>query len=146
MPAMEANEGELEARAEQLGIAQDVTFLGQIEDTERVYAGLDVFALSSDTEQMPLTLIEAMAAGVAVACTDVGDVAKVVSQENRPFVVERDATALAGAMLQLLDDPALRLKLGTANQRDARAEFSQEKMFGAYERLFDDLGRTALDG
>jgi glycosyltransferase involved in cell wall biosynthesis len=128
----------LEARARELGIAQDVIFLGHIEDVERVYAALDLFVLSSDTEQMPFSLIEAMAAGLAVAGTRVGDVPQMVSAQNEPFIVQLDATALAGAMAHLLDNPGLRLELGVANRRVAHTEFSQEGMFAAYEKLFGE--------
>lgn len=131
----------LERKVSELGLEKDVTFTGYRADTERVYAGLDVFALSSDTEQMPTSVLEAMAAGLPIASTDVGDVRAMVARENVPFVVSKDAATLASALLALLQDVGLRKRVGAANQAVARRDFSQDKMFAAYETLF--LGKGA---
>jgi glycosyltransferase involved in cell wall biosynthesis len=133
----------LAALAAQLGIAADVVFTGHMAAPQRAYRHFDVFALSSDTEQMPLSVLEAMAAGLAVASTDVGDVAAMLAQENRPFVVAKDATALAGALLSVLCQPALRAAVGAANRARAVAQFDQERMFASYAALFDGLAATA---
>lgn len=93
----------------------------------------DVFALSSDTEQMPNALLEAMAASRAVAAVDVGDVRQMVCEDNREFIVPRDdAPALAAAITRLLADPNMRAALGRKNRARAVAEFSQQRMFSAY--------------
>jgi glycosyltransferase involved in cell wall biosynthesis len=126
----------LEAEVARLNLGADVTFAGPITDTERVYAALDVFALSSDTEQMPLSVIEAMAAGLPVAATDVGDVRGMLSEANAPFAAGRDTATLAGSLQALLSNPALRRTVGAANQRVAREKFAFETMAGAYDRLF----------
>lgn len=131
----------LERKVFELGLERDVTFTGYRSDTERVYAALDVFALSSDTEQMPTSVLEAMAAGLPIASTDVGDVRAMVARENVPFVVSKDAATLASALLALLQDVGLRKRVGAANQAVARRDFSQDKMFAAYETLF--LGKGA---
>ncbi len=85
---------------------------------------------------MPLSVLEAMAAGLAVAATDVGDVATMLADENHPFVVPCDAAALAEAMAALLADPALRQGIGAANRGRAEREYDQETMFRAYAGLF----------
>ena len=54
---------------------------------------------------MPLSILEAMAAGVPIAATDVGDVREMLSEQNRDFVVERDNGMLASAITRLLDEP-----------------------------------------
>ena len=127
----------LQTRVNELGITNDVIFAGQQRATERVYRGLDIFVLSSDTEQMPTSVIEAMAAGLPIAATDVGDVRVMLSEENLPFVVSPNPETLANAMLALLNDQRLRQKVGAANQARALRNFSQDKMFAAYGMLFD---------
>ena len=128
----------LEALARSLGLQERVRFAGHIDDPAPFYAGFDVFALSSDTEQMPLSVIEAMAAGLPVAATDVGDVRAMLADENAPFVGQLRDADLAGALAALLGDPALRARVGAANQAKARAEFDQATMFRAYGALWRD--------
>jgi len=126
----------LEALALKLGIADAVRFTGHLPAPQAVFRTFDLFALSSDTEQMPLSVLEAMAAGLAVAATDVGDVAAMLAAENRPFVVARDPAALAGAMAALLADPARRCAIGAANRARVEQEYGEERMFQAYAALF----------
>jgi glycosyltransferase involved in cell wall biosynthesis len=126
----------LEALADSLGLQARVRFAGHIDDPAPVYAGFDVFALSSDTEQMPLSVIEAMAAGLPVAATDVGDVRVMLADQNLTFVGKLYESDLARSLTALLDDPALRARIGAANQAKARAEFGQAAMFRAYGALW----------
>jgi glycosyltransferase involved in cell wall biosynthesis len=127
----------LERLTGELGLEGRVRFTGHLDDPAALYRGLDVFALSSDTEQMPLSVIEAMASGLPVAATDVGDVAAMVAEENRTFVTPVDEAALAGAMMALAVDAALRANLGAANRAKAAAEFGQTAMVAAWGALFD---------
>ena len=127
----------LEALATELGLAHSISFLGHSTDPASFYAGFDVFALSSDTEQMPIAVIEAMAAGLPVAATDVGDVSAMLANAGALGVVPRDDTALASSLAALLDDPALRTRIGAANRARAMETFDQEHMFAAYAALFD---------
>jgi glycosyltransferase involved in cell wall biosynthesis len=102
----------------------------------RRYIGLfDIFALSSDSEQFPISLVEAMAAGVPAATTAVGDIPSMVADENRPFLA-RDEVALAAALRQLGSDAGLRERIGAANRAKARAEYDETGMIGAYARLY----------
>jgi glycosyltransferase involved in cell wall biosynthesis len=126
----------LEALALELGIADRTSFTGHLASPQDAYRHFDLFALSSDTEQMPLSVLEAMASGLAVAATDVGDVATMLATENRPFVVARNAAALAEAMAELLADPARRRAIGAANRARAERDYDQETMFQAYAALF----------
>ena len=128
--------GDLERRVADLGLADRVVFTGALARPERLLGALDVYALSSDTEQMPISLVEAMAAGRAVASVDVGDVADMVAPENRPFIRGRDAASLADALVALLEDAGERERLGHANRLAARARFTEEDMVATYDRLF----------
>lgn len=132
--------GPLERLARELGIADRVALVGHLNDPAPFYAALDIVALSSDTEQMPLSIIEAMAAGLPVAATDVGDVRIMVAPENRAFVVPREDAMLAGALGTLVADAGLRARLGAANREKARGDYDQESMFAAYGALFDGTG------
>src|SRR5208282_2175481 len=92
----------LERLAGDLGIAERVHFAGHIIAPAPFYGAFDLFAVSSDTEQMPIAVIEAMAAGLAVASTDVGDVRTMLAPENASFIGPLDDAALAGSLLALL--------------------------------------------
>lgn len=127
--------GALEALACRLGIADAVQFAGHMAAPQDAYRHFDIFALSSDTEQMPLSLLEAMAAARPVAATDVGDVAAMLDEANRPFVTPLDPAALAAALATLLDRPELRRALGQANRARAERDYDQETMFRAYAEL-----------
>lgn len=131
-------------QAEQLGIPQKVTFLGHVAKPERAYRLFDVFALSSDTEQMPLGVLEAMAAGLPVASVDVGDVKRMLPLECTPYVYGRFDDELANSMTQLCADAALRRRLGAANACHVHKHYSLERMCDAYDALFRQTARNAL--
>src|SRR5262249_37629204 len=87
-------------------------------------------------EQMPLSVLEAMAAGLPVAATDAGDISTMIAEENRRFVVPCAAERLADVLTLLLDDELLRRRVGAANRTRAVSTFDEGRMFNAYERLF----------
>jgi len=128
---------ELAARAEALGLCDRVIMTGQCSAPERLLPRFDIYAVSSDTEQMPLSVLEAMAAGRPLVATDVGDIRAMVDPQNHPFLVARDADAMTRAMTALIDDPDGAAAIGAANARRVRAVFDERDMFGAYGRLFD---------
>jgi glycosyltransferase involved in cell wall biosynthesis len=126
----------LEQSAMDSGVQERVIFAGHIDGTERIYGGFDIFALTSDTEQMPYTILEAMAAGRPIAATDVGDISAMVALENRPYVVAPTDEAVAAALRALLLDVALRTRIGNANRQMAFATYDQSAMFRAYADLY----------
>jgi glycosyltransferase involved in cell wall biosynthesis len=136
----------LEALASTLGVSQRVHFAGHHQDTAPFYAGFDIFALSSDTEQMPLSVLEAMAAGLPVVATDVGDVRLMLAAENLPCVTRLDDNAFAAALGGLLADPDRRRRIGLANLDKARRDFDQAAMFAAYGALWRGDQRVAAAG
>lgn len=130
----------LKRLAESLGLDDRVVFTGHLEAVEHVLPCFDVFALTSDTEQMPNSLIQAMAAARPVAAVDVGDVKHVLSEPNRDLVVDKgDKAGLVKALDRLARDPSLRQRLGQANQERVRACFTQDRMFDAYDALLSDV-------
>jgi glycosyltransferase involved in cell wall biosynthesis len=126
----------LKQLAAELGITDRVIFTGRLAP-ETVLGTFDIFALSSDTEQMPNALLEAMAASRAIAAVDVGDVKTIVCDENREFIVPRDEEcSFAAAITRLLSNPEKREALGTINRERSVNEYSQERMFSAYSKVF----------
>jgi glycosyltransferase involved in cell wall biosynthesis len=128
------------AAAREAGIADRVLLPGFMADPARYIGHFDIFALSSDSEQLPISLIEAMAAGLPVAATAVGDVAETVAEENRPLLCAPGARKpLAEALARLLTDSALRERLGEANRRRAELAYSEDSMIAAYRTLYADV-------
>ncbi len=130
----------LKQRAMELGVSDAVIFTGACPTPERLLPSFTIFALSSDTEQMPISILEAMAAGLPVAATDVGDVRRMVAEDNRPFVVGKDTAALADALSALMAAPSRAAAIGAANARRARETFDQSLMFAAYDSLYSGDG------
>jgi glycosyltransferase involved in cell wall biosynthesis len=125
----------LQACADAAGIAVD--FLGARADPAPIYRDFTVFALSSDTEQMPLSVMEAMASGLPVVTTDVGDIAAMVAPDNRRFIVQRDDQAMASALTALLGTPDQAAMIGRANRTQAEATFDFTAMAASWQAAID---------
>ena len=125
----------IRAEADRLDIGHRVHLPGFAFDPARFVGLFDIFALSSDSEQAPISLVEAMAAGKPVAATDVGDVAQMIAEPNREFVAQ-DEAGLAAALATLAQDHELRSRLGRANREKAREHFDEKAMIAAYRRLY----------
>lgn len=134
--------GELEGLARRLGLEGRVLFAGQADDPVDFYRAMDIFALSSDTEQMPIVVLEAMGIGLPVIGTDVGDVRGMVAPENRRLVVppsrEED---FAAALIELADDAGARARLGGGNREECVRRYGLEAMIQEYLGLY----REALE-
>ena len=131
---------QLEALACELGVAERVMFTGLVDRPGSVLGELDVYVLTSDTEQMPIAVLEAMAVGLPVLATDVGDLRLMLPPASRDaclFARDQEG-AFAARLAGLLRAPDERRKLGALN-RERAAEFSLEAMVARYERLLRDL-------
>ena len=126
-----------------MGAAHRLVLPGFLPEPRRYIGLFDIFALSSDSEQFPIALVEAMAAGLPVVATDVGDVGAMVAPANRRFIVPRNDDLLGGALRQLVADPALRAALGRANRDLAVEQYDAVTMVAAYRELYGQAsGRT----
>jgi glycosyltransferase involved in cell wall biosynthesis len=127
----------LESLARELGIADRVTFTGHLDDPRPALATFDVFVLSSDTEQMPYSLVEAMAMGLPVVATDVGDVRAMLPPGAARYVVPvGDEGLLSTKLHELLAESDCRSALSEAHVTHARANFGIETMIDRYRTIF----------
>lgn len=134
------------AEAEQHGIADQLVMPGFLGRPERFVGLFDIFALTSDSEQFPISLVEAMAAGRPVVASDVGDVRSIVTEQNLPFLAPaRDEQALVEALDRLAGDAALRAETGAANMARAREDYDIGEMIARYGDIYNRAsGRTLL--
>jgi glycosyltransferase involved in cell wall biosynthesis len=123
----------LERLTAQLGLQESVSFAGWRTDLPRVLPALDVFALTSVSEGLPLAILEAMACGLPIVSTAVGDIPVVVENERAGYLVPSgDASALAARLSQLARDPDRRNALGVFGRRVVAERYSRSSMVSRY--------------
>ncbi len=131
---------ELEREAERLGVRDRVEFAGFHDDVPALLDRLDVVALPSWTEGLPLTVLEAMAHARPVVATPVGGTPEVVVDgETGLLVPPRDPAALAGALRRLLEDPDFARRLGEAGRRRVAERFSLDAMTKRILMMYDEV-------
>ena len=126
--------------AEELDVADRISFFGSRPDTERFYQAADVFALPTEYEAAPLVAYEASACGLPVVATCVNGIADLVVDGETGILVTRTPDDIARALQALATDPDLRRRMGEAARRRASAfswDRSAESVVRVYEQLLD---------
>jgi glycosyltransferase involved in cell wall biosynthesis len=130
----------IEAHRETLGLGARVALLGNRDDVAAQLADCDAFALISDWEGLPYSILEAMASGLAVLSTTVGGIGDLVAPGSTgELVPPRDAAAAGRVLAAWAADPAVLARFGAAAHARARETFSREHMVGRYDALFRSL-------
>ena len=123
-----------------LGISDRVCLAGYQPEPSRYLRAMDAFALTSQSEGLPISLLEAWAAGLPVVCTSVGGIPDVVAEGvNGLLVPNDDGSDLARALSRILDEPALAVRLGLAGRQTVQQRFSLDTMADAYEQRYRAL-------
>ena len=130
----------LQQKTRDLGLANRVEFSGLCSDVPLRLARSDVFVLASGWEGLPLSILEAMRAGLPVVASDVGGVSESVTDDVTGFLVPKgDKTTLANRLMLLLDDAALRRKMGLAGRAAYAREFAFEVMYQRTKQVYGEV-------
>ncbi len=131
---------ELEKRTRELGIDSHVVFTGWREDVPALLSVMDLLVMPSRNEAVGMALIEAQARGIPVVATNVGGIPEVVENGRTGLLVgPDDAAALAGAITQLISDPARRLAMGAEARAWVAGKFDADTMAARISDLYMEL-------
>lgn len=132
--------GKMQALADELGLRDAVRFTGAVDDARALIPAADLCTLTSLSEGISVTLLEAMAAGKAIVATGVGGNGEVVEQGQTGLLVPRgDSTQLGEAIVGLLEDDDRRLAMGQAGRQRLFERFTAERMHAGYARLYESM-------
>ena len=137
----------LEALATELGIAAQVTFWGQQLDVAPFFSAADAFIMSSKSEGLPMSLLQAFSLGVPAIVTDVGGMAEVVRLAKAGYTVPvTDPAEMATAILRLADSDAEREQFARNAEATFNSRFTLHTMVDAYMDLYRDTARRRETG
>jgi glycosyltransferase involved in cell wall biosynthesis len=129
---------DLENLAARLGVRERVRFAGHQRDSAACFGAIDAALMSSLSEQTPNVLLEAMASGLPALCTDVGDIAQLLGEAQRPFVVSlHDGAGYTRALETLAADAPLRHSLGSQNRQRCLDQYGVDRMLREYASLYE---------
>jgi glycosyltransferase involved in cell wall biosynthesis len=133
---------EMQLLAAQLGIESRVRFVGHRDDVASIYGCADILLAPSRREALSLTLLEAAAFALPIVATDVGGIGEAVANgETGLLVTSENPAELAHAISRLLDDPALRIRMGKAGRQRYEQQFSVETMAQATLAVYRELAQ-----
>lgn len=135
-------------RLAELGLTQTVQLLGWLneEQKSRALSSADLLALPSHAEGQPLAVLEAMAWGIPVVATDVGDIPHLLACGAGISVPPGDPPALSAAVLRVLQDPELSQQMGACGRRHALEHHSVERVAFELDALYRRLGLVPTAG
>ncbi len=128
----------LKSEVRRLGLSNSVIFTGQVSDPEKYYAQADVYAQTSFQEALPLSVLEAMAAGLPIIATNVGGLRDVVDK-NGILIPAGDDEALVSAMIKIMDASASEYEIMAENSKSMVKNYSSVRMAEQYEQAYDKL-------
>jgi glycosyltransferase involved in cell wall biosynthesis len=133
---------ELRQKVSSFGLTESVRFTGAVANVEDWLRAADIFAFPTHNEAFGLSLVEAMACGLAVVSTRVGGLADIICDGENAIAVPPESPArLADALRFLLSEPTCRQRLGEAARMHARTHHDVEGVCAAYQRLLSHVGR-----
>lgn len=142
-----AGDGDRRAQIEPLARRSGVELLGERSDVPALLVAADAFALSSSAEALPMSVLEAMACGLAVVAPDLGGTSDAVVDGQTGLLVEPgDTAALARALVTLARDPEAARRMGEAGRARQRERFTAGAMADAYFEAFERAGRAGRVG
>jgi len=134
----------LETTAERLGIRGRVDFLGQRLDVAELLAGAHIFALPTKWEGFPLSILEAMRAGLPVVASNVGGVAEAVVDGKNGFLIPSgDRDAFREGLRKLIESPALRRQMGEIGRYNYETKFTMDAMLRKTLAVYHKATRSA---
>jgi glycosyltransferase involved in cell wall biosynthesis len=130
----------IENLARELGIHARVDFMGNRDDVPSILAASDIFVLASKSEMLPISILEAMRAGLPVIASDVGGVSEAVVHGETGFLVPSGSVSpLAKALTKLSENPALRRQLGCAARQRFTGKFLAARMVERTRSLYGEV-------
>ena len=139
-PRMEQVQQEID----RLGLGERVSLAGHRDDVPQILARAHVFCLASEREGLPISIIEAMRAGLPVVASAVGGVPELVAFGENGFLVgRRDAAGLARHLQALIVDPALRVQLGANSRARYERQFTVDKQMEKVGEIYESCLRSS---
>jgi len=131
--------GELETLSRESSLLNRVLFTGDRSDVERLLGAADIATLSSQSEGISLTLLEAMATGLPVVATDVGGNSTIITEGHEGYLVGQDRAPYAAALARLVQSEELRRTLGVHARKTVVDKWSVRQMAAQYQELYAEL-------